>query len=100
MSLYYVFNECLILKVYTGRKSSELNVLIQLKGVFMKYEFIIPDMTCEHCVKDITQAILAAAPKAIVRADPATHWVTVQNVEDAQSMMMVIQAAGYSPRWV
>ncbi|MCQ9616270.1 heavy-metal-associated domain-containing protein [Paenalcaligenes niemegkensis] len=66
----------------------------------MKYEFIIPDMTCGHCVKTITEAIHSVAPQAVVSADPATHWLTVEAVDDAQSVMMTIQAAGYSPQWV
>lgn len=66
----------------------------------MNYEFIVPDMTCEHCVKTITDAIHAVAPQATVNADTATHWLTVQHAEDGQSMMMAIQGAGYSPRWI
>lgn len=66
----------------------------------MTYEFIVPNMTCGHCVKVITDAIHKVSPNARISADPATHWLTVENAEDGQSTMMAIQGAGYSPRWV
>lgn len=66
----------------------------------MKYEFLVPDMTCEHCVKKIEDAIHAIAPEAAISADTTTHWLTITNVEDSQSMLMAMQRVGFSPRWI
>lgn len=65
----------------------------------MKKEFIVPDMTCEHCVKTITEAIHAFSPQAKVTADTATHWLTVEAEKvEAQEVMMKLQAAGFNPQ--
>lgn len=67
----------------------------------MKQEFLVPDMTCGHCVKMITAAIYEFAPDATIHADPATHWLTVESSStDPQTVIMKLQAAGYSPQQV
>ena len=66
----------------------------------MKYEFIVPDMTCGHCVNTLKESILSVAPQATVTGDPATHWLSIDNVDDAPELMMAMQQAGYSPRRV
>ena len=35
----------------------------------MTYQFILPDMSCGHCVKTITQVAQSLDPKATVRTD-------------------------------
>lgn len=65
----------------------------------MKKEFIVPDMTCGHCVKSITTAINELIPDATVTADTATHWLTVEAEKiEAQEIMMKLQAAGFNPQ--
>lgn len=67
----------------------------------MKQEFLVPDMTCGHCVKMITSTIHEFSPNAIIQADPATHWLTVEATDtDPQTIIMKLQAAGYSPQQV
>lgn len=66
----------------------------------MKQEFLVPDMTCGHCVKAITEAIHAFAPTAQIEADPKTHWLTVEADTDPQTIIMKLQAAGYSPQQI
>ena len=67
----------------------------------MQHEFLVPDMTCGHCVSTITQAVHEVAPEATIEADTKTHWLSVKNTDlDAQTLLMKIQAAGYSPKRV
>lgn len=63
----------------------------------MKIEFIISDMTCNHCVQTITQAVQACEPNAGVEAVIATHRVTVEPVQDPAAIEAAIRDAGYSP---
>lgn len=58
--------------------------------------FSVPDMTCGHCVRSITEAIQAVAPQATVSTDLEKHQVTVQGLDGAQTLK-VIEEAGYTP---
>lgn len=58
--------------------------------------FKVPDMTCGHCVKSITEAIKEAVPQAEVSCDLATKLVTVSGA-DADKIEQLIKEAGYSP---
>ncbi|MER1967229.1 heavy-metal-associated domain-containing protein [Castellaniella sp. GW247-6E4] len=64
----------------------------------MKAEFIVSDMTCNHCVQTITRAVQAHSPGAEVRADLGTHRVTVEAAGDAAAVEAVIREAGYEVR--
>ena len=56
--------------------------------------FSVPDMSCDHCVKTITQAIKALDPAAKVVADLAQHTVAVASAIDAERLSAAIAAAG------
>lgn len=58
--------------------------------------FDIPDMTCGHCVRTITQAVRSIDPGAQVQADLATHSVGVTSSASASSLSAAIAAAGYA----
>ncbi|HEX7749397.1 MAG TPA: heavy-metal-associated domain-containing protein [Bordetella sp.] len=60
----------------------------------MSTEFIVPDMTCGHCVKTITGAVQAVAPAAQVKTDLASHRVTIEGADLAQARA-AIEEAGY-----
>ncbi len=60
----------------------------------MSTEFIVPDMTCGHCVKTITGAVQAVAPAAQVKTDLASHRVTIEGADPAQARA-AIEEAGY-----
>lgn len=65
----------------------------------MKHTFIVPDMTCGHCVKMITQAVQAADADAQVHADTQTHQVTVETTQlDEAAVLLLLQEAGYTPK--
>ncbi len=58
--------------------------------------FNIPDMTCGHCVKTITQAVRSVDAAAQVQADLATHSIGVTSTASAASLSAAIAAAGYA----
>ncbi|UXM95594.1 heavy-metal-associated domain-containing protein [Bartonella sp. HY329] len=62
-----------------------------------KIVFRVADMTCGHCVKSVTSAIIEAIPNATVNADVATHLVTVMGTQDADKVKQAIIDADYTP---
>lgn len=59
--------------------------------------FIVSDMTCGHCAKTITSAVLAVYPAAKVDIDLSTKRVAIANAGDRRAIISVIEAEGYSP---
>ncbi len=60
-------------------------------------EFEVKDMTCGHCVSQITKAVQAADPSARVETDLDKHRVRITGTLDAQAARKTIAAAGYTP---
>jgi copper chaperone len=61
------------------------------------YEFQIPDMTCGHCVKAVTEAIKTADPAAEVKIDLSSHQVQVQSTAPRERLVAQLKEAGYTP---
>lgn len=59
--------------------------------------FNVPDMTCGHCVKTITGAVLATYPDAKIDIDLGTKRVSIGNAGDRAAVASIIAAEGYSP---
>jgi copper chaperone len=59
--------------------------------------FTIPDMTCGHCAKTITGAVLSAYPDAKIDIDLTSKRVSIENAGDRAAVLSVIEAEGYSP---
>ena len=59
--------------------------------------FNIPNMTCGHCVRAITQAVLAVDPAAQVQADVPTKRVAVDTTATRDSVVARLVEAGYQP---
>lgn len=57
----------------------------------------IPNMTCGHCVRAITQAVGAVDPAAQVQADLATHRVQVDTTASRDAVVASLTEAGYPP---
>ncbi|MER1940853.1 heavy-metal-associated domain-containing protein [Castellaniella sp. FW104-16D08] len=65
----------------------------------MKTELIVSDMTCNHCVQTITQAVQAIAPDAKVQADLPTHRVTVESASvQGDAVLAAVLDADYDAR--
>lgn len=61
-------------------------------------QFEVNDMTCNHCVASITKAITSAAPDASVKADLATHRVTVTGDVTQESVVAALDDVGFTAR--
>lgn len=61
------------------------------------HSFQIPNMTCGHCVKAVTQAVQAADPAASVQADLATHQIQVETTASREAVVAQLAEAGYQP---
>ena len=59
--------------------------------------FQIPNMTCGHCVKAVTQAVHAVDPAATVQTDLASHEVKVETTASRESVVAQLAEAGYQP---
>ncbi|MGA8784884.1 MAG: heavy-metal-associated domain-containing protein [Polaromonas sp.] len=58
-------------------------------------EFDIPDMSCGHCVKVITQTVRQVDPTAQVSIDLPGKKVTVQTTQERAAMAAALTEAGY-----
>ena len=60
--------------------------------------FQVSDMSCDHCVKAITQAVVAADATASVRVDLPSHQVHIEpGHAGAETLRAAIEEAGYTP---
>ena len=60
-------------------------------------EFQIPNMTCGHCVRAITEAVQSVDPAARVVADLSLHQVQVESTAPRESLVVTLTEAGYAP---
>ena len=60
-------------------------------------EFQIPNMSCGHCVRAITQAVQSLDPAAKVQTDVSKHQVQVDSTADRQALAKQLTEAGYAP---
>jgi copper chaperone len=60
-------------------------------------ELQIPNMSCGHCVRAITEAVHATDPKAQVTTDLAQHLVRVETHLAADALKAQLTQAGYPP---
>jgi len=59
--------------------------------------FKLPDMTCGHCVKAVTQAVQAVDPAAQVVIDLPTHRLQVDTAVPREVLVAKLVDAGYTP---
>jgi len=60
-------------------------------------EFRIPNMTCGHCVKSVTEAVKSADPAARVDVDLPSHQVKVETSAPRDTVVARLADAGYAP---
>jgi copper chaperone len=60
-------------------------------------EFLIPNMTCGHCARTVTDAVKAADPAALVEIDLPTHQVKVDSDAPRDELAARLAAAGFAP---
>ena len=61
-------------------------------------QFQVEGMSCNHCVRAITQAVQAVDPAARVTADVPTQAVQVESAADRGALRQAIEGAGYPVR--
>ncbi|MDP1901758.1 MAG: heavy-metal-associated domain-containing protein [Rubrivivax sp.] len=59
--------------------------------------FEIPNMTCGHCVRAVTEAVQAADPAARVECDLPSHRVQVDTTAAREAVVAQLMEAGYAP---
>jgi len=61
------------------------------------FEFKIPEMTCGHCVRAVTQAVQAVDPLAQVQVDLPSQTLKVDSSAPRQALVQALQEADYPP---
>ena len=60
-------------------------------------QFTIPQMSCGHCVKAVTEAVHEVDPRAKVDVDLGTKQVHVESQAERQRIVDSLAEAGYAP---
>jgi copper chaperone len=63
----------------------------------MNHDFSIPNLSCGHCVRAVTEALKAVDAASEVKADPATKRVEVHSALPRQAVVQALTEAGYAP---
>jgi copper chaperone len=66
------------------------------KGLTMNYELTVTGMTCGHCEKAVTRALLQVDPNAKVSIDRNQNRVSINSDKDKPALVQVIVEEGYT----
>lgn len=58
----------------------------------------VADMTCNHCIAAVTDAVRGIDPGASVRVELATGIVEIESPAPVERLVAAIEAAGYPAR--
>ena len=61
----------------------------------MQEIFTVQGMTCGHCERAVTRAVLQIDPQAQVKIDRAAHRVEVQSTQPREAVAKAIAEEGY-----
>jgi copper chaperone len=59
------------------------------------YQFVTEGMSCQHCVRTVTQAVQEVDPEAQVKIDLASQRITVESATEKDQIVHAIEEAGY-----
>ena len=62
----------------------------------MQEAFTVQGMTCGHCERAVTQAVLQIDPQAQVKIDRAANRVEVQSTQPREAVAKAIAEEGYA----
>ena len=62
----------------------------------MNQTFTVTGMTCGHCEKAVTRALLQADPLAQVQIDRSQNWVQVVSEQPRETLAQAIAEEGYA----
>jgi copper chaperone len=60
-------------------------------------QFTLPDMTCGHCVKVVTETVRRVDAQAQLQVDLPTHAVTIDSGKPAADFAAALAEEGYAP---
>lgn len=58
-------------------------------------ELTLPDMTCGHCVRTVTETVRKLDAQARVDADLPTHRVRIESSRSAEELSVALAEEGY-----
>ncbi len=61
----------------------------------MNITLTLPDMTCGHCVKTVTQTAQRLDPQAQVQTDLATHRAVIETTVAREMLVKALAEEGY-----
>ena len=64
----------------------------------MAIEFELPDMSCQHCVRAVTETVRRVDPAAMLSFDLPAHQVRIESSRAAADFVPALSEAGYPPR--
>ena len=62
----------------------------------MTQSFTVTDMTCGHCEKAVTRAVLQADPRAQVKIDRLQNLVQIESTQARETLVKAISEGGYA----
>lgn len=60
-------------------------------------KFHLPDMTCKHCERSVTEAVQQVEPGVGVKIDLDTRMLAIDTHREPASFVSALVAAGYPP---
>ena len=60
-------------------------------------QFSIPQMSCGHCARAVTEAVKEVDPQATVDVDLASKKVNVESQAQRERLIEALTEAGYAP---
>ncbi len=60
-------------------------------------ELTLPDMTCGHCVKVVTQTVQRVDAAATLKVDLPTHTVQIESQRPRETFAAALAEEGYAP---
>ena len=58
-------------------------------------ELTLPDMTCGHCVRTVTEVARRLDPQSKVETDLPTHRARIETTADEQALRQALEEEGY-----
>jgi copper chaperone len=62
----------------------------------MQHAFTVTGMSCQHCVRAVTQAVRALDPNATVRVDLDAQRVEIESLRPRTELAQAIRDEGYT----
>lgn len=61
------------------------------------YDLVIPTMTCQHCVRTVTETVRRVDPAATVDIDLPSHRVRIESAQPQPAFEAALGEEGYAP---